>query len=148
MATPCLIVDGHSVIFQLPDLRELHARRSELARERLIETLRRYHESTGTHVVVVFDGKGRRTEQGAPAPGIQVFYSRTGQTADAVIERLTAKYAGSMDLRVATDDHLERTTVLALGGYPISVAELVTEVNRAEEELQQTLSQMRRRNRR
>ena len=58
-----LIVDGHSVIFAWPELRKLHARRSSLARESLIKQLRDYQDWTGVRVVVVFDGKGKKTER-------------------------------------------------------------------------------------
>ena len=55
-----LIVDGHSIIFAWPELRKLHARRSSLGREALLKQLRDYQDWTGVHVVVVFDGKGKR----------------------------------------------------------------------------------------
>jgi len=144
MLPRCLIVDGHSVIFQVDALRAAHERRTASARDQLVNTLQRYNENTGIHVVLVFDGKGTRTEQSSPSPGLQVFYSKRGQTADAVIERIAAKYGQTMDLTVATDDHLERTTVMALGAHPISVLQLVTEINQAEDDLQQRLKKIRR----
>src|SRR5437879_13733408 len=102
-----LIVDGHSVIFAWPELRKLHARRSSLAREALIKQLRDFQDWTGMRVVVVFDGKGRKVE-GTSEPGdVQVFYSRSGQSADALIERLARKYAKQRELMVATYDSTE-----------------------------------------
>src|SRR5215475_881034 len=88
-----LIVDGHSIIFSWPDLRKLHARRSSLAREALIKRLRHYQDWTGVRVVVVFDGKGRKVEVASEPADVQIFYSRSGQTADAIVERLASKYA-------------------------------------------------------
>jgi predicted RNA-binding protein with PIN domain len=115
-----LIVDGHSVIFAWPELRKLHARRSSLAREALIKRLRDYQDWTGVHVVVVFDGKGRKIEAISDPTDVQVFYSRTGQTADAVIERLASKYAKRFELMVATSDSMEGETVEACGAEWIS----------------------------
>jgi|SRR5438552_1913409 predicted RNA-binding protein with PIN domain len=115
-----LIVDGHSVIFTWPELRKLHARRSSLAREALIKRLRDYQDWTGVHVVVVFDGKGRKIEATSDPADVQVFYSRTGQTADAVIERLASKYAKRFELMVATSDSMEGETVEACGAEWIS----------------------------
>lgn len=115
-----LIVDGHSVIFAWPDLARLHARRTALARESLIKHLRSYQDWTGVHVVVVFDGKGAQVSASADPHDIQVFYSRKGQTADAIIERLTAKYAPRFDLTVATSDYLEEQTASAFGAVCIS----------------------------
>ena len=115
-----LIVDGHSVIFTWPELRKLHARRSSLAREALIKRLRDYQDWTGVHVVVVFDGKGRKIEATSDPADVQVFYSRTGQTADAVIERLASKYAKRFELMVATSDSMEGETVEACGAEWVS----------------------------
>jgi predicted RNA-binding protein with PIN domain len=115
-----LIVDGHSVIFAWPELRKLHTRRSSLAREALIKDLRDYQDWTGVRVVVVFDGKGRKIETTSDVADVQVFYSRTGQTADAIIERLASKYAKRFALMVATSDSMEGETVEACGAEWIS----------------------------
>jgi predicted RNA-binding protein with PIN domain len=115
-----LIVDGHSVIFAWPDLRKLHARRTALAREALSQRLRHYQDWTGVHVVVVFDGQGARVSASADPHDIQIFYSRQGQTADAIIERLASKYAERFRIVVATSDNLERETASACGAECIS----------------------------
>src|SRR5437870_10766020 len=115
-----LIVDGHSVIFAWPELRRRHERRSSLARDALIKQLRDYQDWTGMRVVVVFDGKGKKVE-GTSEPGdVQVFYSRSGQSADAIIERLASKYAKQFELMVATSDSMEAQTVQACGAESIS----------------------------
>src|SRR3954467_3517826 len=103
-----LIVDGHSVIFAWPDLRKLHQRRTVLAREALAKRLRDYQDWTGIKVVLVFDGRGSDVTDSADPHEIQIFYSRKGQTADAIVERLASKYAADYDLMVATSDLLER----------------------------------------
>jgi predicted RNA-binding protein with PIN domain len=71
-------------------------------------------------VVVVFDGKGRKIEASSDPADVQVFYSRTGQTADAIIERLASKYAKRFELMVATSDSMEGETVEACGAEWIS----------------------------
>src|SRR5437879_3267424 len=124
--TRYLLVDGHSVIFAWPELRKLHARRSSLAREALTKQLRDYQDWTGVHVVVVFDGKGRKIEVTADMAEVQVFYSRSGQSADAIIERLTSKYAKRFELMVATSDLMEAETVQACGAEWISAEGLRT----------------------
>jgi predicted RNA-binding protein with PIN domain len=115
-----LIVDGHSVIFAWSELRKLQAQRSSLAREALIKRLRDYQDWTGVRVVVVFDGKGRKIDATSDPGDVQVFYSRTGQTADAIVERLASKYAKRFELMVATSDFLEAETVQACGAEWIS----------------------------
>ncbi len=115
-----LIVDGHSVIFAWADLRRLHQRRTSLAREELIKRLRHYQDWTGTRVVVVFDGKGPEVTSQADPHEIQIFYSRRGQTADSIIERLAGKYGERFRLTVATSDVLEQETAAACGAECIS----------------------------
>jgi predicted RNA-binding protein with PIN domain len=130
--TRFLIVDGHSVIFAWPDLRKLHARRSSLARESLIKRLRGYQDWTGVRVIVVFDGKGAQVSATSDPHDIQIFYSRKGQTADSIIERLASKYATRFDLTVATSDYLEQQTASAFGAECISPAilrEILEEVD-------------------
>jgi uncharacterized protein len=115
-----LIVDGHSVIFAWPELRKIHERRSSLAREALTRQLRDYQDWTGVRVVIVFDGKGAQISATSDSGDVQIFYSRSGQTADAIIERLASKYARKVDLTVATSDFMERQTVHASGAKCIS----------------------------
>ncbi len=115
-----LIVDGHSIIFAWPELRKLHARRSSLAREALVKQLRHYQDWTAVRVVVVFDGKGGKISVTSELGEVQIFYSRTGQSADAIIERLASKYAKHFELMVATSDSMEAETVQACGAEWIS----------------------------
>jgi predicted RNA-binding protein with PIN domain len=115
-----LIVDGHSVIFAWPELRKLHARRSSLAREALLKQLRDYQDWTGVRVVAVFDGKGKKVDAISDPAEVQVFYSRSGQSADAIIERLASKYGKQFELTVATSDSMEAETVHACGAESIS----------------------------
>ena len=115
-----LLVDGHSIIFAWPELRALHERRTSLAREALVKRLRDYQDWSGTHVVVVFDGRGSSVSHEAEPGEIQVFYSRVGQTADSIIERLASKYAERFQLMVATGDYLEQETASASGAETLS----------------------------
>lgn len=98
----------------------MQARRGALARDQLIKLLRDYQDWSGVKVVVVFDGQGAKVTATADPGDIQVFYSRSGQTADSVIERLAGKYGAKFSLLVATGDLLERETASACGAECIS----------------------------
>ena len=115
-----LLVDGHSIIFAWPELRLLHERRTSLARDALIRQLRDFQDWSGTKVVVVFDGRGSSVSHEAEPGEIQVFYSRAGQTADSIIERLASNYAKRFRLIVATGDYLEQETTGASGAETVS----------------------------
>ncbi|PZR74447.1 MAG: hypothetical protein DLM73_07760 [Chthoniobacterales bacterium] len=124
MRAQYLIVDGHSVIFAWPELRALHGRRTSLAREALTRRLRDYQDWTGTRVAVVFDGKGSAVSASSEPGEIQIFYSRAGQSADSIIERLASKYGERFKLLVATNDILEQETAGACGAECISAEAL------------------------
>ena len=115
-----MLVDGHSIIFAWPELRKLHERRSSLAREALIKQLRDYQDWTGVRVVIAFDGKAPKISAISDPGDVQIFYSRSGQTADTIIERLASKYAEKFKLMVATSDSMEAETIHACGAQWIS----------------------------
>ncbi|GAT33200.1 hypothetical protein TSACC_21610 [Terrimicrobium sacchariphilum] len=139
-----LIVDGHSMIFQWPDLTLQHAKRGVVARETLVKMLTGLQDNSDWHVAVVFDGTGVKASEESKGDGIQVFYSKADQTADSIIERLTAKYAQQYDVTVATDDILERTTVESFGAISMSAHQLREEIDFAGRELDQRLKKLRR----
>ncbi len=121
-----LIVDGHSIVFAWADLRKLHERRPSLARDALMKQLRDYQDWSGVRVVIVFDGKGPTVTAQSDPVDVQIFYSRRGQTADTIIERLASKYAARFDLIVATSDFMEQQTVSACGAECMSPETLRT----------------------
>jgi predicted RNA-binding protein with PIN domain len=140
-----LIVDAHSVIFSWPELRKLHQRRMILARDELIKILTQYQDASGIRVVAVFDGQGKKLSEATEPGGIQVLYSSSGQTADQIIERLTAIYAKTHDLTVATSDHLEQQTAETFGAYTVTCEELRERIADAQAELARELKNHRKR---
>lgn len=142
MRSRILIVDGHSALFSWPELAASHARNSAAARERLVKILTGLQDSTEWTVAVVFDGKGGRASSETEPGGIAVLYSRSGQTADSIIERLAAKYATGHDVTIATNDRMERTTAEAFGCMSISIDQLRDEIQRADEALRDTLRRL------
>ena len=140
-----LLVDAHSVIFSWPELHALHLRNGVVAREELTRRLTAYQDATGVRVVVVFDGKGAKASAEKMPGGIQVFYSGRGNTADDIIERLAAKYAGEHDITVATNDRLEQQTVITFGGFAISVEALIGLIGEADRDVSRRIRQWRKR---
>ena len=85
----------------------------------------------------------KKTEPG----GIQVFYSGADQTADDIIERLVAKYAGRHDITVVTSDHLEQMTVNTFGASWLSAENLPALLNEGRENLDRELKKLKKRSR-
>ena len=137
-----LIVDCHSVIFAWPEMRRLHERRMTLARDSLVKLLTEYQDSTGAHVVAVFDGKGAKKSTETTEPGgIQIFYSGADRTADDIIERLAANYAADHEITVATSDMLEQQTVISFGAQAVTADALKAMIEDAQGDLQRRLKQ-------
>jgi predicted RNA-binding protein with PIN domain len=82
-------------------------------------------------------------EESAPG-GIQIFYSAAGQTADAIVERLAAKYAQEHDITVATSDMMEQQTVSSFGAYTTDAEGLRALLTGAQSEFARQVKQHRR----
>lgn len=141
-----LLIDGHSLIHAWDELRVLHVRRGELrfrAREELLKQMRTLQDMTSERVVVVFDGTQSKLTDEREDGGVQVFYADAGHTADSVIERLAAKYAGTYALRVCTADKMIWEGVRASGALWISPLTLRDELARAEQDLRRRIGKRR-----
>ena len=140
-----LLVDAHSVIFSWPELHDLHGRNALAAREELTRKLTAYQDASGVRVVVVFDGKGVRSNSETVPGGVQMFYSGGGKTADCIIERLAAKYGSEHDITVATNDNLVQQTVITFGGLAISVDALRDLIGEAERDMTRQIRRLKKR---
>jgi predicted RNA-binding protein with PIN domain len=144
MKEKILLVDGHSMIFDWDDLATMHGRNTAAAREELVRRLTGLQDNSDWTVAVVFDGVGVKASSDGTPHGIAVFYSKSGQTADSIIERLAAKYAKDHDVTVATNDRMERTTAEAFGSFTISGLQLRAEIDMARNSVSETIQRLRR----
>lgn len=94
---------------------------------------------TGERVVVVFDGKGSRVSEERETEGLQVFYADAATTADAVVERLAAKYATAHRIRVVSADGMVRDSIMASGAEWMSPDGLRELCDRAETEMRRRI---------
>lgn len=117
-----LLVDGHNVMHAWPELAR-HMRsagRRHLARTELLQRLRHLQDMSGMQVVVVFDGTTARVTEEREPEGLQIIFADAGHTADDLIEKLVARYAGERSMQVASADGLVRETITAFGAGWIS----------------------------
>ena len=96
-----LIVDGYNLLGATRRLSD----RLESARENLLRVLAAYRHRKDHSITVVFDGwqQGQPMEQREQRAGVQVIYSKRGEKADQVIQRLVRQYGS--DCAVVTSDH-------------------------------------------
>jgi len=134
-----IVVDGYNVLYAWPELAKLKEKGLEHARDRLVDILADYSGISGDRVLVVFDahqvkGFGARYEE---VNGVQVFYTREEETADAMIERLVGEMPRDGYTRVVTSDWDEQRIILGRGAYRMTPGELYRRVQRAKKEGQE-----------
>lgn len=122
MALVRVLVDGYSLLHGWPELAEGRPRYSAAARDELVQMLAQYADASGTPVTIVFDGSRPRggPPQSETHAGVEILFSRSGQTADQIIERVTHRMKPFGEALVVTDDHAERDMVISLGGLAMS----------------------------
>ena len=118
MALVRILVDGYSLLHNWPELAPGRPRHSPAARDELIQRLTLYQDAIETPITIFFDGGGapKGTSAALSTPEMEVLYSRSGQTADDMIERATHRFTPYGEVLAVTDDRLERDTVISLGG--------------------------------
>jgi uncharacterized protein len=128
-----ILVDGYSLLHNWTSLAPGKARHSAAARDELIRRLTLHRDAIGTPITIIFDGGGAPpgTPRPESSPELEVLYSEIGQTADEVIERVTARMQDFGEVLAVTDDHAERDTVIALGGMASSCDTFISEVEAA-----------------
>lgn len=87
-----IIIDGYNLIRQSSTLAGIDATNMQKGRETLINRLASYKRVKGYAITVVFDGWGSDylSESREKVKGINVIYSKAGETADEVIKRMSS----------------------------------------------------------
>jgi predicted RNA-binding protein with PIN domain len=100
----------------------------EAARESLLRSLGAYRHRKGHAITVVFDGwqQGQPTEGREHRAGIEVVYSKRGERADQVIQRLAREYGS--DCAVVSSDHEIVNAVRAHGAFVMGAQEFAAKL--------------------
>lgn len=144
MALIRILIDGYSLLHSWPELAPGKPRYSAAARDELIRILTLYRDAIGTPITIFFDGLGpsRRGPSETPSsPELEILFSRSGQTADQMIERAAHRFQPHGEVLAVTDDHAERDTVIGLGGLASSCGNFIQTVESTLRELQADIKQ-------
>ena len=131
----CLIVDGYNVIFAWEALAETAKTDLSAARRHLCDLLTSYAGFTKARVILVFDSYRQPGSEKYRDAGIQVVFTREGETADAYIQALARDLGGNYRISVVSSDGLVQLSALGSGVLRVSARELEEEVRRAREEM-------------
>ena len=127
-----VLVDGYSLLHHRPELAPGRARHSFHARDALVAALTQYQDSSGTPVTLIFDGGGAPPDtpkNQTAKDGIEVLFSKKGQTADQIIERVAHLMKPYGEVLAVTNDYAERETVISLGGSACSCENFLDMLN-------------------
>jgi len=128
-----ILVDGYSLLNGWPELAAGHSPFSATARTALIHRMGQYRDAVSIPITIVFDGGATPAigpSEAAPV-GLEVLYSKAGQTADQIIERLVELLRPHGEALVVTDDFAERDTVTSLGGNASNCVTFIGSVDAA-----------------
>jgi predicted RNA-binding protein with PIN domain len=114
-----LIIDGYNLLGRTGGL----SGSIEPARESLLRTLAAYRQRKNHLITVVFDGwqQGHSTEQHEHRAGLHIIYSKRGERADQVIQRLAREYRA--DCAVVSSDHEVMQSAEASGAFVLRAQE-------------------------
>src|SRR5574342_961993 len=92
-----LIVDGYNLLAQTSRISGGVSLHSEVARESFLRDLAAYRQRKSHAITVVFDGwqQGWSTEQREHRLGLEIIFSRRGEKADQVIQRMAAEFGAA-----------------------------------------------------
>nr|MBQ4317827.1 NYN domain-containing protein [Clostridia bacterium] len=136
-----LLVDGYNIIFAWEELKKMSHDSLDLARQTLIHILSNYQGFKKCNLILVFDaykvsdGVGAVERHG----GIYVIYTRSRETADTYIEKVTYDIGRDRNVMVATSDEMEQIIIMGHGAKRISALGLYEEVCRATEEVRRLI---------
>ncbi len=132
-----LLVDGYNIIFAWEDLKKISEDNLDLARSILVNRIANYKAMRDEEVIIVFDaykvaGQLREIEE---INGISVVYTKEAETADQFIEKTSKEMSKYNQVRVATNDNLERLIILGHGAQRITAEDFLREVQSVEDEI-------------
>lgn len=127
-----MIIDGYNVINNWAILKSEAQRSLEDARLKLIDILADFKGYSGINIILVFDAlyvKGSM-EKHEYINGIEVVYTREGESADHFIEGIVSELSKKHQVIVVTSDWTIQQVVLAQGAVRMSARELFEEMNK------------------
>ena len=138
-----LLVDGYNVIYAWDKLRELSQNNIDGARNALINILCNYQGYKKCEVILVFDAYKvkNNTREIEKINNIHIVYTKEAETADMYIEKVSRKLAKNHKVRVVTSDALEQLIILTNGALRVSSKEFLFEVQQAEEDIRNIISE-------
>ncbi|MBQ3965057.1 MAG: TetM/TetW/TetO/TetS family tetracycline resistance ribosomal protection protein, partial [Firmicutes bacterium] len=137
-----VVIDGYNLLHANEEWAKMMETDIDVARARLLDILANYAGFTGNPVTVVFDAYKRIPGAGSREDlhGVDVVYTKEGETADVFIERLVYEREKKERIRVITSDALIQTLTIGHGALRMSSREFLAELGQIEEAIRDALA--------
>jgi uncharacterized protein len=124
------IVDGYNFLFNYFQAEGESSGQVEFFRNELLSDLVQYKNFMGCSMTVVFDAKnGNKFLQSSEVvDGIKIIYSKGGQTADSIVERIVHSNEKYDSIFVVTSDYLQQKVIFKENVYRRSIREFAVEL--------------------
>jgi predicted RNA-binding protein with PIN domain len=134
-----LIVDGYNMIYAADRYFKWRESDFEMARVKLIEDLAMLKATGDYDIMLVFDAAKTKSSNRSHANilGIDVMFTKAGETADEMIERIVYNSEYKGDIVVATSDYTQQKVIFKPGVLRKSSRELLAELTVQEKELKE-----------
>ncbi|SET01812.1 NYN domain-containing protein [Anaerobranca gottschalkii] len=131
-----LIIDGYNFLYGYFKEKTKDRELTEL-REEIINKLLEYQKFTGEKVILVFDAyRVKGSWKLENVDGLEIIYTKFGQTADALIERLVKELTEShVRVTVVTSDYTQQQFVMGKGAIRKSSREFIEDIKNTENKI-------------
>jgi predicted RNA-binding protein with PIN domain len=138
------IVDGYNFIFNYYNPEDIDTEKLTSFRDRLVSDLIQYKNYTGYNIIVVFDAKKspRKIRSSEKIDRLEVIYSKGGETADSVVEKLVHSNEKYERIFVVTSDYMQQKVVFKKNIYRKSIREFAVELKNFKNELSREIKQL------
>jgi hypothetical protein len=130
-----LIIDGYSLMHNMPEIAARMDSNLAAARQRLVHFVERVAPGLCDNATIVFDGRGEGIRSAMESTSVEVIFSRPDQTADTAIERLVHDDPKPKEVLVVASDRSELETVSAAGADGMSCEQFLDHCRIQEQEL-------------
>ena len=133
-----IFIDGYNVINSWSNLKKEKEKSLDSARQKLIDILHNYGAIHQCKIMLVFDGYrvvGNLENKYEYNKNITVIFTKSGETADAYIEREIHNIGRRFEVSVVTSDSLEQQTIFQRGATRISSIEFYNMVFNTSEDI-------------
>ena len=140
-----IFVDGYNVINSWSNLKKEKEISLDSARQKLIDILHNYGAIHQCKIMLVFDGYrvvGNLENKYEYNKNITVIFTKSGETADAYIEREIHNIGRRFEVSVVTSDSLEQQTIFQRGATRMSSIEFNNEVKKSQNSLREEISKI------